>query len=149
MSGWGYTKNNDTVATAVLQWVMIAFRNRTDCRLKYANRPSKPVNITENMICAGGIGADSCKGDSGGPLTCLTWNPKKNPNERFLCGIVSFGVGCMTRLPGIYTDVSKYYDWIMKHIHAWSQHHYSKNVENMMNFKAVYQNSILNFFLLQ
>ena len=91
MSGWGTTANETTAQ--VLQHVMTGFSpNRTDCMLKYANLQKKPVNITDNMICGGGILRDSCQGDSGGPLTCFKWNKDKHPEERFLCGIVSFGV---------------------------------------------------------
>ena len=44
------------------------------------------------MICAGGV-RDACKGDSGGPLTCLK-KFKNGEQHRYLCGIVSWGVGC-------------------------------------------------------
>nr|XP_039249091.1 melanization protease 1-like [Styela clava] len=52
---------------------------------------------------------DTCKGDSGGPLLCLDNNGKFN-----LHGIASYGpTPCGQRgLPGIYTQVSGYRDWI-------------------------------------
>lgn len=55
-------------------------------------------------LCAGGVeGYDSCNGDSGGPL--LT-------SQKVQVGIVSIGSGCGSTLPGIYTRVSHYEDWI-------------------------------------
>jgi len=47
------------------------------------------------------------EGDSGGPLSIEL-------NERHvLVGIISFGtIQCDGRLPGVYTKVSSYVDWI-------------------------------------
>ncbi|PSN35033.1 Serine protease 41, partial [Blattella germanica] len=47
------------------------------------------------------------QGDSGGPFVC------QHKGLYYLCGVVSWGVGCARpHLPGIYTDVSCYSDWI-------------------------------------
>lgn len=70
--------------------------------------------ITDNMICAGGMFAhkrDACSGDSGGPLHL------EMEDHVTLLGVVSFGNDCaMQGYPGIYTKVANYYNWIMKHI---------------------------------
>ena len=61
------------------------------------------------MICAGKAGKDSCQGDSGGPMV---------DSEGKQVGIVSWGYGCADEgYPGVYTRVSHYYDWIVKHAH--------------------------------
>ena len=54
-------------------------------------------------------GVDTCQGDSGGPLVC-----ERSGTSMFeLHGITSFGIGCgLKLLPGVYTRVSQYVDWI-------------------------------------
>lgn len=55
---------------------------------------------------------DSCQGDSGGPLQ--TFRSFSNPPK--VVAIVSFGVSCGTKLPGIYTRVANYVEWIGHHV---------------------------------
>ncbi|XP_067879492.1 tissue-type plasminogen activator isoform X2 [Heterodontus francisci] len=65
--------------------------------------------VTENMICAGDTRGtdDACKGDSGGPLVCQT------KGHMSLQGIISWGIGCgKPGIPGVYTNVANYLDWI-------------------------------------
>ena len=68
------------------------------------------------MICAGDNKRDSCKGDSGGPLTCSDEN-----GDDYLCGIVSWGGPCDLKHlkhsnPGVYVDVRKYHAWIQNQV---------------------------------
>ena len=65
----------------------------------------------KKQICAGWEegGIDSCQGDSGGPLVC---SGKGIP---VLNGIISTGFMCaVPRVPGLYTKISTYSDWIRK-----------------------------------
>lgn len=70
--------------------------------------------ITGNMLCAGDTRSggnqdlhDACQGDSGGPLVC------ENKKLMTLVGIISWGLGCGQKdVPGVYTKVINYLDWI-------------------------------------
>lgn len=70
--------------------------------------------MTENQLCAGGeTRADSCGGDSGGPL--MLASEVNGVTQMVQQGIVSFGsVACGTiGDPAVYTYVAKYVDWIL------------------------------------
>jgi transmembrane protease serine 3 len=105
-SGWGLTSENGTQNTNVLMRVDVPIVSQTSLVNAYR---AQGVSITNNMIGAGypSGGKDACQGDSGGPLVV-------NMNGRsLLVGITSFGIGCARAgLPGVYTRVSRYNDWI-------------------------------------
>ena len=107
VTGWGQTREGDkTSISDILLKVRVPVVPHQQCEQMYAVH-NPPYAITDKMICAGTEGKDSCQGDSGGPLTC------NDIYGKYLCGIVSFGVGCGQRdYPGVYTDVSKYLGWI-------------------------------------
>jgi len=71
-----------------------------------------PNGLTYGLLCAQGTQNEngtfrsSCKGDSGGPLK--TYHDDRNT----LIGIVSGGIGCGSGVPGWYTQVSFFGDWI-------------------------------------
>ena len=70
----------------------------------------------KKQICAGWEegGIDSCQGDSGGPLVC---SGKGLP---VLNGIISTGFMCaIPRVPGLYTKISTYSDWIRMTVEAY------------------------------
>jgi len=59
-------------------------------------------------VCAGGeVGKDACTGDGGSPLVCQAQSGRWT-----VVGLVSWGIGCASDLPGVYVKVSHYRDWI-------------------------------------
>merc|ERR1712080_758527 len=85
------------------------------CQRKYdifLNRTNKKIHLTDRQLCAGNDQADACSGDSGGPLLVL------NTGGRWtVAGIVSFGPSsCGRQVPGVYTKVGSYLDWIEEQI---------------------------------
>ena len=91
--------------------------------------------LTDSHLCAIGD-QDTCSGDSGGPLVCQTKHGRS-----YLAGITSFGLAdgflnfwkwknlskskifqffhfliSGSGLPGIYTRVSEYEDWLVEYI---------------------------------
>ncbi|XP_042278061.1 granzyme A-like [Thunnus maccoyii] len=110
VAGWGKTKNNVQKMSDILMAVNVTVIDRVKCNSpEYYN--FNPV-ITKGMICAGSDGknnADSCWGDSGGPLLC----------NGALVGITSFGHrNCgLIKKPGVYTFLSqKQLNWIKRTI---------------------------------
>ncbi|XP_047196147.1 granzyme A-like [Hippoglossus stenolepis] len=107
VAGWGQTNEDVMEMSDVLMSVNVTVVDREKCNsAKYYN--SKPV-ITSDMICAGSDGkriADSCWGDSGGPLMC----------SGGLVGVTSFGRGCgRIKKPGVYSYLTEeQLSWIKK-----------------------------------
>ncbi|XP_069044038.1 ovochymase-like isoform X2 [Lepisosteus oculatus] len=108
VTGWGDTVEGGTTLPSTLQEVQLPIIGNRQCGC--LNDVVFGANsVTGNMICAGVLegGKDSCQGDSGGPLVC------KQGSAWVQAGIVSFGYGCARpSLPGVYTRVSQYKDWI-------------------------------------
>lgn len=107
--GWGHTILRDRNSHSdVLQAVRLLPTSRRTCRARYGTKDSGNEFITEAMVCAGGFGKDACKADSGGPLIVAGK----------LAGIISWGDGCGTRRPGVYTSVAAISRWIINHLDA-------------------------------
>ena len=106
--GWGKATNiPGEKPSAVLQVVDLAVIDTETCRTLggWSDR-----QVTEKVFCARNASSKTCRGDSGGPVV------KGNT----LVGIVSWGKStCATNgMPGIYTDVSQYADWIRSVIYG-------------------------------
>ncbi|XP_063631810.1 phenoloxidase-activating enzyme-like [Cydia splendana] len=107
VAGWGAV--NATVARSnVLRRVHVPYVDFYLCRHAYNKTQFYHVQLSNGQLCAGGKNRDSCRGDSGGPLMLL----KGQTTE--LAGIVSFGPTPCGRedIPGVYTKVFAYNDWI-------------------------------------
>jgi len=114
VSGWGDTDPTDNAnfPTQLLE-VSVPIVQHETCRERYERLD---LEVTESMICAGYKvgGKDSCQGDSGGPLAVSDLQ-----DGFYLTGIVSWGIGCAKpENYGVYTRVSKYFDWIKNNTHS-------------------------------
>ncbi|KAM6442238.1 urokinase-type plasminogen activator isoform 1-T1 [Liasis olivaceus] len=112
VSGYGKQNKTDIYYSRVLKSANVHLISQSMCKRYYEGH-----KVNENMLCASDLRwrSDSCKGDSGGPLTCA-FN-----NRMVLYGIVSWGDGCAKEgKPGVYTRVTRYLPWIesnMNRIH--------------------------------
>ncbi|KAK4821015.1 hypothetical protein QYF61_012044 [Mycteria americana] len=75
--------------------------------------------LDESMFCAGNLQrprADSCLGDSGGPLTCV------ENGSYYVYGLVSWGYECgLKNKPGVYTQLTTFLSWIKSKIRSESR----------------------------
>ncbi|EFN53705.1 hypothetical protein CHLNCDRAFT_53640 [Chlorella variabilis] len=117
--GWGRNNADETTEPTVLQEVQV---DVVDTLRSALLKPSCKKQFTDagrtlfvpQMMCAGTPSKrkNSCGGDSGGPL--FLPSPNGSPAQDLQYGITSFGVGdCgTTSLPGVYTNISTYRNWI-------------------------------------
>ena len=107
--GWGTIRSQRLAQPYhTLQETDLNMIDHDQCRRQFDE-----IEISDTQLCAGPSDPESiagaCPGDSGGPL----FSPGATP---ILYGIVSGGVGCgVKHMPGVYTRVSSYIDWIEKH----------------------------------
>ncbi|XP_036594954.1 testisin-like [Trichosurus vulpecula] len=134
VTGWGEIKENITLKKPwPLQELQVPLIDQKTCSnyYKMALPKIEKNQIFDDMMCAGyseGL-KDTCQGDSGGPLVCKvsgTW---------YQAGIVSWGIGCgRINLPGVYTNVSIYTDWIQKAIQSKSSTQFPTDVLPLLFF---------------
>ncbi|XP_035891473.1 serine protease snake-like [Anopheles stephensi] len=81
------------------------------CAQYFQRNRRVPQGLRSTHLCAGYAagGRDTCTGDSGGPLQISSSDEACFAQ---IVGITSFGIGCGSATPGIYTRVSEYVDWI-------------------------------------
>ena len=99
-AGWGTTETEQE--SQVLRKINMTVVGRRLCNRNYPN-----YTISSSQLCAvgqqfhsphGPMFEDTCRGDSGGPLMC------KVDGSMTAVGIVSFGRGCGTGIPGVFPD---------------------------------------------
>lgn len=108
VSGWGWTTEDQNTGDRAdqLQQATVEFWDNQKCTDSFRGNDKKQVEISATQLCAGKEdgGVDSCFADSGGPLV---------NDQNVIVGVVSTGFGCARPgLPGIYTRVSEYSNWI-------------------------------------
>lgn len=96
-AGWGDLLPGGPAALAA-QWGLISMYPDGLCQITVAGFDP------ETEMCGGAHTAsgwvDACRGDSGGPLVANV------DGVRTLVGLVSWGRGCATGVPGVYTEIS-------------------------------------------
>ena len=105
VTGWGRTTEQGRTVRILQYLDELPFVERSICNEPLAYNGK----ISQNMVCAGmrSGGQDSCKGDSGGPLSA------EISGKPILAGIVSWGDGCgRPNKVGVYTRVANYTNWI-------------------------------------
>jgi len=114
VAGWG--KNEFDGSFQFIQHkVDIPLVDSTTCnrKLKTAlNNQRRGVGdrftLSPSEICAGAeIGKDACTGDGGSPLVC-----QAKSGRWTVMGLVTWGVGCASDVPGVYARVSHFRNWI-------------------------------------
>lgn len=115
--GWG--TDGDGTKTHILAKGTVNAIPLDQCRAAYRN-VHVSITLGEGHLCALGERSlatgqytDTCPGDSGGPMIA------KIQQKYYLVGVVSFGASCSLAIPGIYTRVSHYLDWIEQTV--WGQ----------------------------
>jgi secreted trypsin-like serine protease len=106
ITGWGTTSEGGSISN-VLKTATVPVISDEEARAAYGD------DVADSMLGAGlpEGGIDTCQGDSGGPLVLQT------PSGPKLAGLTSWGIGCARPgLPGIYTEVSFFNDFILSHI---------------------------------
>ncbi|KAJ7990035.1 hypothetical protein DPEC_G00310680 [Dallia pectoralis] len=106
VAGWGATELGEP-RDGILQELTVPIIKQKDCLEQYKD-------ITSDLMCAGYWkgGRDTCLGDSGGPLVCVS------AGVYVQVGIIGFRTSCTTRnIPGLYTRVDSYMDFIEGTIH--------------------------------
>ncbi|KAG5899760.1 hypothetical protein JTB14_006097 [Gonioctena quinquepunctata] len=108
VTGWGKTSiGGEDDRSNHLQKAKLMAIPVEQCNSSYVARSSGTKTIESTQLCASGNTSDACWGDSGGPLQI-----REKSGVFSIVGIVSFGSGCGGRVPGVFTRVSKYLDWI-------------------------------------
>ncbi|XP_032579222.1 serine protease 7 isoform X1 [Drosophila sechellia] len=128
-AGWsiGNTESNSSMdpsnSTAGVRFIRLPIVNTTSCAIAYASRSEnfqQPIVITPNHLCAQGMPMnDVCRGDSGGPFMDDGTSGVFGTSGRYtIIGIVAFGPTLcgVTTIPGVYTLVSSFSDWILRSI---------------------------------
>jgi secreted trypsin-like serine protease len=119
VAGWGKTETGRI--TNLLQFLPLTRVNDKTCEEAHQSK-SQGFHLLASQTCATGDKeerADSCNGDSGGPLMVkMAEHDLGAPQVRtYLAGIVSFGDKfCDSSTPTVYTRVASFYSWIAENM---------------------------------
>ena len=110
-TGWGKHSftDPDVKFPTLLKKIEMSVVPTPTCEATFREkRPSSFDKLPAGIMCAGGGQEDTCVGDGGSPLMCAGVD-----GSYYQVGIVSWGLSCKEyNVPGAYTEVSTYIDWI-------------------------------------
>ncbi|KAL4717335.1 hypothetical protein ACJJTC_017222 [Scirpophaga incertulas] len=114
LTGWGVIETVARTRSPELQAAVVDILDSKKCdELLKPSCNRHWCGMTDSQVCAGKLsgGVDACQGDSGGPLQMKI--PTITGQVYHVVGVISFGKGCaLPDLPGLYTRVSSFLDWI-------------------------------------
>jgi len=119
-TGWGKDKyGRQGQYQVIMKQVEMDLVEHGQCQsLLRTTKVGKRFILDDSLLCAGGKpNEDTCKGDGGGPLVCPRYTNNANQQQYVQAGIVAFGIGCGTEIPGVYANVSTslcFIDWATK-----------------------------------
>jgi len=101
VSGWG-TLGYGKPPPAILNFVRVTVISKDRCAAMYEDA----THFSNGQVCTlfGEAAENPCHGDSGGPLTV----------DGRQAGVVSWGGCALPGMPGVYTEVAYFRDWIKK-----------------------------------
>lgn len=121
VAGWGDVENNARQSSQVFKQLQVPVIDNQRCKdlVKAIGVTMADIQITDSKICAGIYdGENFWDGDSGGPLMLPIHLNGSFPFYQI--GVVSYSYTfARENVPGIYTKVQYYADWIKKHIDPW------------------------------
>jgi len=116
VAGWGKDEYDGTfqfLQRKVDVPLVSSVQCNADLKLALEERSSglgEQFSLHPSELCAGGeVGKDACTGDGGSPLVC-----QASSGRWTVVGLVTWGVGCADKIPGVYVKVSQYRDWIAR-----------------------------------
>ena len=129
ISGYGETESGEPAKQ--LRWSETNLISNEECTSQLSNyyklNDRISYHITASQLCALSKNVDTCRGDSGGALAMPVTFGMTEQTERYqLEGVTGWGFGCGLGIPGIYTKVSHFMEFILKHSK------YVQTVENEM-----------------
>ncbi|XP_073818319.1 venom protease [Musca autumnalis] len=113
--GYGQTKFAGPTSNSLLKVHLNVLTNEK-CKSYYETGDKLPNGVDAGQICAGDPKGemDTCQGDSGGPL--LLNVTKYQTSVPYVVGLTSFGDGCASGIPSIYTRIYPFIEWIENHV---------------------------------
>ncbi|CAH2100553.1 unnamed protein product [Euphydryas editha] len=115
-TGWGKNRFGKSGRyQSIMKKVQLPVISNDNCQSALRKtRLSKHFTLNPRFMCAGGeAGKDACQGDGGSPLVCRI---EPNTDRYMQSGIVAWGIDCGTEVPGVYTNISVFRQWVDENV---------------------------------